>query len=185
MTINELNLRARLIITVSVLMFFNMCSSAAESQPATNSEGYNYNSQVVELQGVAKKLKAYGPPGYGEGENPKDDVEDFYILKLNKPININRDAANYDATESNVSEIQLVIIWTEQKKIFGTEKHPNLANEKILVRGTLYHSFNAHHHRKVLMVVEKIGLLNKDFFHSIYVNLLNFYESIFQKPPIE
>lgn len=182
MTIDKFNLPTRLVITFYILVFLGVCCSAAENQPATNSGSYKYD-KAIELQGVVKGLAAYGPPGYGEGENPKDAVVHFYVLKISTPINVNK-SEDFPA-ESNVSEIQLAIGWHDKKKIFGTEKAPNLVNENILVMGTLYHSHTGYHHRPVLMDVEKIVLLKKGFFHSVGIKLLNFYESIFKKPTPE
>lgn len=180
MIINKLNLKVWLI--AFALISFNLHLLLAESGPTPEPVVYNYHPQVVELQGVVKGLRAYGPPNFGE-DPETDKVEGFYVLKLDKPININK-SGDFGA-ESNVSEIQLAICWPDAKEIFGTEKAPNINNEEILVRGTLYHSHTARHHRNVLIFAEKIELLKKGVFHSIGIKLLNFYESVFRKPPIE
>jgi len=82
---------------------------------------------------------------------------------LGKPINVKGDAGkktspNSTETEFNVTEVQLVIDWSHERVIFGAEKFQNMTNKNVVIKGKLLHSFTAHHHKKILISVDKVML---------------------------
>ncbi len=109
---------------------------------------YTYESGTVTLTGLLVTEMAYGPPNYGE--NPETDKKEYFpVLKLSNPINIKAESKNELNEEPlrGIKEIQLII---------HVRGDFNLKNRKIEVTGKLSHSITGHHHKKVLMDVDKI-----------------------------
>lgn len=106
----------------------------------------SYQPTIVELNGTLSVKTYYGPPNYGE--NPDTDTKEALpVLVLSKPVNVrgNPDPkAGFDRRSvEDVREIQLVL----------TTPHKEFIGKTVLVKGTLFHAFTAHHHTDVLMDV--------------------------------
>lgn len=114
---------------------------------------YTYESETVTLTGLLVTEMAYGPLNYGE--NPETDKKEYFpVLKLSNPISIKaepKDELNGEPLRG-IREIQLVI---------HVQDDFNLKNRKIEVTGKLFHSITGHHHKKVLLDVDKIGTVEK------------------------
>jgi hypothetical protein len=92
----------------------------------------------------------YGPPNYGE--NPATDQKlNVPILVLDHPVNVRGDSASEINQESfnDVNEIQLVL--GEHEK-----EHEHLANQRIVVTGTLSRGMSGHHFTDVVLSVQTL-----------------------------
>ncbi|MCX5788462.1 MAG: DUF4431 domain-containing protein [Elusimicrobia bacterium] len=106
----------------------------------------HYGDPPVVLVGTLATEVFYGPPSYGE--NPATDAKEKpFILTLNSPVDVKAGAD--DQAEKNVKKVTLVFDPAEvsMKPFLG---------KKVQVKGTLFHSFNGHHHTPVLIDVQKI-----------------------------
>lgn len=125
------------------------------AETAQEKEWLSYQPTVVELKGKLSVRLYYGPPNYGE--NPDTDAKEALpILILSKPVSVrgNPDPkAGFDRQSvEDIREIQLVL----------TMPHKEFIGKTVLVKGTLFHAFTAHHHTDVLMDVRSIKPDRKD-----------------------
>lgn len=113
-----------------------------------NSEVYEYGIEGTEMKGTLITKEFYGAPGYGE--TPEEDEKVYpYILKLDKPIKIEKDPNDENTfTVDEISEIQLA-----PKE--GMNLH-DLIGKKILVKGEIFEAHTAHHYTPVLILLEEI-----------------------------
>jgi len=115
----------------------------------------DYEPTEVTISGVIEKVDFSGPPKYrsiAEG----DRKETAWILKVEKPFCVQgKKADSPDVTETNISEVQLVLGSTSY------DKYQALLNRPVIVKGTLFHSITIHHHTQVLVTVHDIELLVK------------------------
>jgi hypothetical protein len=103
-----------------------------------------YEPAVVQITGTLHKVKAYGPPNYGE--NPATDSrEDYIALKLDQPACTLPSGNNIDLPEVGIKEVQLVFMGKVRTAPVG--QHGT-------VTGKLMHAIIAHHHTTVLIMVE-------------------------------
>ena len=123
----------------------------------TQDKGWlSYEPAVVELRGKLITKMYYGPPNYGE--DPKTDSrETFFILLLNKPVNVRgKPDPNAGPPEQvsveNVRKMELVL----------SIPHENMIGKTVIVKGTLFHAFTGHHHTDVLMDVQSISVARSD-----------------------
>lgn len=142
-------IKMRIIFTFFVLPLL-LCGLA---EPAQEKGWLSYQPAVVELKGTLSLRRYYGPPNYGE--NPKNDTkETMFILILSQPVNVrgNPDPkAGFDRQSvKNIRRIQLVL----------TIPYKGLIGKRVIVKGTLFHAFTAHHHTDVLMDVRSIEELS-------------------------
>jgi hypothetical protein len=125
----------------------------ADVQEFEITKWYKYEPVVVTLKGTVILLNDYGPPNYGE--NPKTDQKvRYYVLELDKPINVKADPKSDVNTNSFLNEclLQLVILSD------NIEVLRDKLNKKVMVKGTLYQGFTGHHYTNVLIKVNKIEL---------------------------
>ena len=114
---------------------------------------YDYEPAVVALKGTVILLDGYGPPNYGE--NPKTDEKvRYYVLKLDKPINVRADSKSDINTDDFLNEclLQLVIL-SDNLEILRAK-----LGKKVVVTGMLYQGHTGHHYTNVLIEVKKIEL---------------------------
>lgn len=130
----------------------NLNKEPATTIPAADQQDYNFEPSVSEITGIIQAEIFYGPPGYGE--NPKTDkVEHFFMLILQKPINVvstdkNADADDVNATKNNISKIQLLPADNIDLN--------NYIAKTVKLTGTFFGAHTGHHHTDVLMDVQKI-----------------------------
>ncbi len=117
-------------LVLCVLAFAGMSARAGEASYTTNTP--------VELTGTF---------GVDVGLDANDKKEYYYYVKLDQPIDVAD--AEYGQNETRITKIQLAIPFQ-----FYTRPYKG---KRITVKGTLFHSFTAHHHTKILMTVDKVG----------------------------
>ena len=118
--------------------FFALCLFAVWGAPALAGDpSYTTNTQV-ELSGTFR---------LGTGPDANDKQEYYYYLELDHPIYVVDH--EYNENESDVRKIQLAISTVIQTRTYK--------GKRIRVKGSLFHSFTAHHHTKILMDVNKEG----------------------------
>jgi hypothetical protein len=102
-----------------------------------------YEPDEVELSGFLYKSVYPGPPDYSSVESG-DRKEEAIILTLKNPINVDiTDKDVFNEPEKGVREIQVSFL----------DDMPSIISEEVSLKGTLYHAHTAHHHRRVLMMV--------------------------------
>jgi hypothetical protein len=117
----------------------------------------NYEPDSVILSGIANPKLFPGKPNY-EDTSSGDEVDKQWVLKLTKKICVNgsgKDDTNMES-EYDVALVQLVVTGKEQWSVLHKSK-----GSKIAVKGTLFHSFNAHHKTKVLITIMNINKISK------------------------
>jgi hypothetical protein len=115
-----------------------------------------YEPKFVELTGVIKTLVFPGPPNFESIKNGDADETGPYLI-LNSPIDIDLVPAiksDNDEPEKNVKILQIAVAndndWKKVKE-----------GNYVTIIGNLYHSFNGHHHARVLFMIKKIKVLSK------------------------
>jgi len=132
------------LVVLSALLLGTSATTAS-----TSDAWLDYEPVVVELQGVLKTERAYGPPGFGE--DPKRDAkEDIYVLQLDPPINV-RASDELNTEEKDVREIQLVVRENTVRAELRRQK-----GKRAGVKGTLFHAHTGHHHRPVLLDLQRV-----------------------------
>ncbi len=86
-----------------------------------------------------------GTFGVDVGLDANDKEESYYYLKLDKPIYVVDH--EYGQNEANVDKIQVAIGADE----FSSKPYKG---KRVSVKGSLFHSFTAHHHTRILIWVE-------------------------------
>jgi hypothetical protein len=114
---------------VFLVLFVGCAWSGAEEKP------YPTHKQV-ELTGVVRE-------GFGFDANRKR--EEYYFLHLDKAISV--DADQFSDERKGVRDVQLVPL---SDVAIGS-----FLGKGIAIKGKLFHSFSAHHHKKVLLEVGK------------------------------
>ena len=105
-----------------------------------------YGPVPVTLHGTVQRVKAYGPPGFGETPR-QDSREDFDGLKLDQPLCTIADARGTQDAEANIPLLQMLF----------DQGHPALRpGQRIVVTGTLFHADTGHHHTSVLIEVASL-----------------------------
>jgi len=113
----------------------------------------HYEPTVVELLGIIEQQTFAGRPGYESIKNG-DEIEHSWFLRLDKPIDVEVSKNNRDGNaevERNVKVIQLA---SYSKKIKSSLSKSVF--KKVVLKGHFFHAFSAHHHARVLMLIESI-----------------------------
>ena len=115
-----------------------------------------YEPAVISIEGVLETLVFPGPPNYediAQGDKP----EKCFYLWLDGVISevIPYPKATYSWTAENNIGIMQLSMSTKRPGFFKDGDHVRLT-------GSLYQGFNAHHHTRVLMSVDKIELLARN-----------------------
>lgn len=116
---------------------FVLCLLAFSGMHALAGEASYKTDTPVEFTGMF---------GVAVGLDANDKKEYYYYLKLDQPIDV-VDTEN-GQNEAHVNKVQLAIpfqIFTRTYK-----------SKRIAVKGSLFHSFTAHHHTRILMSVDKV-----------------------------
>ncbi len=108
-----------------------------------------YEPEEVELRGILYEEVYPGPPEYTSvemGDRPEKTV----FLTLKEPINVElkKNAEQEDifnTPEKGVRELQVVFS--------NSKPSVHQIKQEVSLKGTLYHAHTAHHHRRVLMMV--------------------------------
>jgi hypothetical protein len=108
-----------------------------------------YEPEEVELRGILYEKVYSGPPEYTSvemGDRPEKTV----FLTLKEPINVElkKNAEQEDifnTPEKGVRELQVVFS--------NSKPSVHQIKQEVSLKGTLYHAHTAHHHRRVLMMV--------------------------------
>ena len=104
-----------------------------------------YEPEEVELSGMLYKATYPGPPEYTSVEMG-DRPEEATIFALKDPIDVeSKEEDEFNEPEKGVRELQVVFL--------DAEPSAHQMKQEITLRGTLYHAHTAHHHRRVLMMV--------------------------------
>ena len=120
-----------------------------------NQKKYSFEPLISVISGVLIIECYFGVPGYGE--NPATDERVYsYILMLEKPVEVisnkeNNEEGDYNSTTLGVTEIHL-----------APDLNVDLSqyiNKPIKITGTFFWAYNAHHHTKVLLNVQKVEKL--------------------------
>lgn len=116
----------------------------------TNSSEYYFDSPSSVVYGKVITETHYGPPGYGE--DPKhDSKEHFYMLLLDKPINVIADINDEVSTTTNdVTKIQLVP---------NCDMNDGYLNKYVKLTGQFFYWFTGHHHTEVLLDVKRAEII--------------------------
>lgn len=117
---------------------FALCLFAVWGAPALAGNPSYTTHTPVELTGTF---------GLGVGKDANDKKEYYYYLKLDEPIYVVDH--EYNENQSNVSKVQLAIPTVIQTRTYK--------GKRIRVKGSLFRSFTAHHHTRILMDVDKDG----------------------------
>ena len=111
-----------------------------------------YEPAVISVDGVLETHIFPGPPNYEnivEGDKP----EKCFYLRLDRMINDvipdPKETYSWEA-ERDIEIMQLSL--RARPELFGNGDHVRLT-------GSLYQGFNAHHHTRVLMSVDKVEVL--------------------------
>ncbi len=104
-----------------------------------------YEPAKVTLTGTVHRVKAFGPPGFGE--NPRTDArEDYDSLHLDQPI-CTIGSAGGDDPHAGVRELQLVFLGSHAAVPLG---------RPLAISGSLFGQETGHHHTEVLITVDRM-----------------------------
>lgn len=116
-----------------------------------------YEPEEVELCGMLYEEVYPGPPEYMSVEMG-DRPEEAVFLTLKEPINVdvkkNTEVEEDDINEPEKGVRELQVVFSDSMP----SKHQ--MKKEIVLKGTLYHAHTAHHHRRVLMMVNSWKLMN-------------------------
>lgn len=133
------------LFTIAILIAAGFCSRAIAQ------ECLKYDTTVVSLTGTLRARVFAGPPNY-ESTKRGDRKETALILVLVARIcTSSSEAKGGDVSESNVRDVQLVVVkpahWKTIQRRMG---------KRVAVTGTLFHANTGHHRTKVLLDVATI-----------------------------
>ncbi len=111
-----------------------------------------YGPTSVILTGRIQVRDYPGPPHYESIQNG-DSRETAWILRLPNSICMDGTGDDVDRAESDINEIQLVIVNDADGK-----RYAPLIGKNVQVSGTLFHADTIHHQTRVLMVVQLVEL---------------------------
>ena len=111
-----------------------------------------YEPEEVELRGTLYEEVYPGPPEYTSvqmGDRPEKTV----FLTLKEPINVELKKNTETELEEDIINISEKGV-RELQVVFSDSKPPaHQIKQEVSLKGTLYHACTAHHHRRVLMMV--------------------------------
>jgi len=117
----------------------------------------HYSPETVRLEGVIELQTFPGRYNY-ESIAAGDEPEKGYYLKLSQSVDVvvstNDLPADVSQTESNVKIMQLT--WVEPQTLDQKIKDAIKLKKRVRLTGDLFHSFNGHHHSRVLMSIKEL-----------------------------
>lgn len=111
-----------------------------------------YEPEEVELRGILYEEVYPGPPEY-TSVNMGDRPEEAVFLTLKESINVELkkntepEEDKINIPEKGVRELQVVFS--------NSKPSTQQMKQEFSLKGTLYHAFTAHHHRRILMKVNR------------------------------
>lgn len=128
---------------------FHIDTAQDSDQLSHQLKTFFYEPEEVELRGILYEKVYPGPPEYTSvemGDRPEKTV----FLTLKEPINVElkKNAEQEDlinTPEKGVRELQ--VVFSDSRPLAHQIK------QEVSLKGTLYHGCTAHHHRRVLMMV--------------------------------
>ena len=117
-----------------------------------NLREYQFNTPSSVVYGTVVTETYYGPPGYGE--DPKhDSKERFYMLLLDKPIDVIADFDDeFSTTTNDITKIQLVP---------NSDMNNSYVNKFVKLTGDFFYWHTGHHHTEVLLDVERAEIIEQ------------------------
>jgi hypothetical protein len=129
----------RLLLIAGALIVFSVNAAA---------QCLDYEPSAVALSGTIVRQTFPGPPNY-ESVARGDTPERVWILRLARPVCVNV-ADHYDIHEVGIKQFQLVL----KPEFYRRFSH--LVGKSATATGTLYHAYNGHHYKKLLLIVTEI-----------------------------
>jgi len=128
---------------------FHIDTALDSEQLSHQLKTFFYEPEEVELRGILYEEVYPGPPEYTSVEMG-DRLEKTVFLTLKEPINVElkKNAEQEDifnTPEKGVRELQVVFS--------NSKPSVHQIKQEVSLKGTLYHAHTAHHHRRVLMMV--------------------------------
>lgn len=114
----------------------------------------SYEPLVVTVSGSISRKDFPGRPNY-ESIAKGDERETYWVLQLDRTACVLGDKETMNASESSITNIQLVLNSAQYKK------YQSLLMTPVTVTGTLFHAHTGHHHTSVLMNVSEIAPLRR------------------------
>lgn len=137
-----------------LLLTFVFCLFFIDAVIAKNKTVF-YEPHLTLLTGAIKMLKFPGPPNYTSiKEGDRDETGPYLILTAPIDIQSNPHIEGNDTTEKDVKLIQVVV---KHKRDWDKIKERNLVE----VSGTLFHALTGHHHARVLIMAEKVRVMDR------------------------
>jgi hypothetical protein len=135
---------------IALLLPLLMGSLPAADPPPAEEEPrcLAYDPELVRLSGVIERRIFEVPSAHGE--NPSEDPEPAWILRLFEPI-CTTGSDDIEQPESGVREVQVVV----QSELFHALAA--LSGRPVTVTGTLFHSHSGHHHTPVLILLRGLS----------------------------
>ena len=129
-----------------------LCLAGSAGQARGQDRVLHYEPVIVQLTGVVKLERHFGPPGFGASPET-DAVRSIPVLILDSPVNVvgdppgprPRGQVNSD-NFSNVTHMQMIFEDT------GTDVMA-LAGKRVMARGTLFEKVSGGNYTDVLMQV--------------------------------
>ena len=133
----------------AVLLVATILVVASSYSTAPAQKCLNYGP-TVSLNGKLSAQIFPGRPNY-ESIKKGDESERAIILKLSSPICTNHGPDGFDAAETNVRVVQLVVMQSTQWKTVESR-----LGRRVRVTCTLFHGHTGHHRTAVLIMVSAI-----------------------------
>jgi hypothetical protein len=120
---------------------------------SVESKMYRYEPATAVVTGTIERQTFPGRPGY-DSIKDGDEIETGLYLRLSSPIDViaAKNATDHNSSSENGVEI-LQLAWNSG---FKDMDFSNRVGKKITIQGSLFHAFTAHHHARVLILVEKV-----------------------------
>ena len=136
---------ARILILLSIV-----CASFATEVKAQRC--LPYEPEVVTLEGIIFAKDFPGPPNY-ESSNNGDQRMRYWLLRLPKPICVDRGDDDINIRVVNIREVQLAFADDAlyKKHVASFKKR-----RRFKVVGSLFHQHTGHHVRRILMNVQRL-----------------------------
>jgi hypothetical protein len=132
-------------------------SAAQATKGAGQERHFNCDTDGVQLEGLLNERTFYGPPGFGETP-AKDAQEKQLILKLEKPITVNRlrdvsaDKSSCWGDFPNITKVQLFVFPPDKA---GEAR--KLVGKMVVAEGKLHEGDAPSEHTKVVMDVSTVN----------------------------
>lgn len=110
----------------------------------------NYEPTKVTITGWVFERADWGPPNYGE-DPAHDSRERHDYVRLDKPICV-VGSSHSDLDDQTETGVKLMELSWDPKGV----PFPPAIGRRVVLRGTLFHGFDAHHHTPVLLWVTAV-----------------------------